>query len=43
MRAMFSQPTAGIPEDQIISTSDKAIEYLESMCYEVVNTLFTDK
>lgn len=43
MRAMFSQPMAGIPEDQIIATRDKAIEYLESMGYEVVNTLFTDK
>ena len=43
MRAMFSQPMASIPEDQIIATRDKAIEYLESMGYEVVNTLFTDE
>ena len=30
---------AGVPEDQIIATRDKAIEYLESMGYEV----FTDE
>lgn len=41
-RAMLSQPMAGLTDEQIVAARDKAIAALESMGYEVVNTLFTD-
>lgn len=41
-KAMFSQPMAGLSDDQIVAAREKATEYLESQGYEVVNTLFTD-
>jgi len=40
---MISQPMAGLSEDEIVRTRDKAIKALEKMGYEVVNTLFTDE
>lgn len=40
---MLSQPMAGKTEEEIKATREKAIEYLESQGYEVVNTLFTDE
>lgn len=42
MKAMLSQPMAGKTDEEIIDTRNRAIEKLESMGYEVVNTLFTD-
>jgi len=42
-KAMLSQPMAGKTEEEIISTREKAIKLLESLGYEVVNTLFTDE
>ncbi len=42
-KAMISQPMAGLSEDEIVRTRDKAIKALEKMGYEVVNTLFTDE
>ena len=42
-KAMISQPMAGLSEDEIVRTRDKAIKALEMMGYEVVNTLFTDE
>ena len=42
-KVMFSQPMAGLSEEQIISTRNKAVEFLEKENYEVVNTLFTDE
>jgi hypothetical protein len=42
-KAMFSQPMAGLPDDQIIATREKAVSHLEALEYEVVNTLFTDE
>lgn len=43
MKAMLSQPMAGLTDKQIIEARDKAIEVIRSMGYELVNTLFTDE
>jgi len=43
MKAMISQPMAGKTEQEIIDTRDRALFYLKSLGYEVVNTLFTDE
>lgn len=43
MKAMISQPMAGKTEGEIAQDRDRAIAYLESHGYEVVNTLFTDE
>ena len=42
-KAMLSQPMAGKSEKEIVETRDRAVEILESMGYEVINTLFTDE
>jgi hypothetical protein len=42
-KAMFSQPMAGLTDEQIVATREKAVKYLEDNGYEVVNTLFTDE
>lgn len=42
-KAMLSQPMAGKTEAEIIETRERAIEHLQSMGYEIVNTLFTDE
>ena len=42
-KAMLSQPMAGKTNEEIIATREKAIKFLESNGYEVVNTLFTDE
>lgn len=42
-KAMLSQPMAGLTDEQIRETRDKAVSYLTSQGYEVVNTLFTDE
>ncbi len=42
-KAMISQPMAGKTHEEIVETRDKAVAVLESMGYEVVNTLFTDE
>ena len=42
-KAMFSQPMAGLTDTQIVETREKAVQYLESLGYEIVNTLFTDE
>jgi len=38
--AMISQPMAGKSDEEIISTREAAKEYLESLGYRFVNTLF---
>ncbi len=43
MKAMISQPMAGKTEYEIEETRNRAIKYLESIGYEVINTLFTDE
>lgn len=43
MKAMLSQPMAGKTEDEITEDRDRAIAYLESQGYEVINTRFTDE
>lgn len=42
-KAMISQPMAGKTDEEIVTARDKAIAWLESHGYEVVNTLFTDE
>lgn len=41
-RVMISQPMNGKSDEEILATRSKAVEYLESQGYEVLNTLFTD-
>lgn len=43
VKAMLSQPMAGKTDEEIVEARGKAVEALESMGYEVVNTLFTDE
>ena len=43
LKVMISQPMFGKADDEIKETRDKAIETLEGLNYEVVNTLFTDE
>lgn len=43
MKAMISQPMAGRTDEEIAEAREKAIKFLESQGYEVVNTLFTDE
>jgi hypothetical protein len=42
-KAMFSQPMAGLTEEQIIAAREGAIKYITANGYEVVNTLSTDE
>lgn len=43
MKAMLSQPMAGKTDEEIAATRERAIKFLESLDYEVINTLFTDE
>jgi len=43
MKAMISQPMAGLTEEQIVEARNKAIEALTAQGYDIVNTLFTDE
>lgn len=42
-KAMLSQPMAGKTNEEIIATRERAIESLNKLGYEIVNTLFTDE
>ena len=42
-KAMFSQPMAGLMEEQIVSARNKAVKFFEENDFELVNTLFTDE
>lgn len=42
-KAMISQPMNGLTDEQIEETRNRAIKYLKTQGYEVVNTLFTDE
>lgn len=42
-KAMISQPMAGKTEQEITETRERAIKFLESKGYEVINTKFTDE
>lgn len=42
-KVMLSQPMSGKSDEEIEFTRNRAISYLESLGYEVVNTLFTDE
>lgn len=41
-KAMISQPMAGLTDDEIIKSRNRAIAVLAQLGYVVVNTLFTD-
>lgn len=43
MKAMISQLLAGRTKEEIVATREKAIEYLQNLGYEVVNTYFDDE
>jgi hypothetical protein len=43
MKAMLSQPMAGLTDEEIVATRERAIKALEEKGYEVINTLFTDE
>lgn len=43
MKAMISQPMNGLTDAQITATRNKAIQYLESKGYKVVNSYFKDE
>lgn len=43
MKAMISQPMGGKTDSEIVETRNRAISFLNSNGYEVVNTLFTDE
>ena len=43
MKAMISQPMRGKTDTEIVETRERAISFLHSKGYEVVNTLFTDE
>ena len=40
---MLSQPMAGKTDEEIVAAREKAVSFLESAGYEIVNTLFTDE
>lgn len=42
-KAMLSQPMGGKTPKEIEEAREKAVKFLESEGYEVVNTLFTDE
>lgn len=42
-KAMISQPMKGFTDEQIKEDRERAIQKLESLGYEVINTLFTDE
>lgn len=42
-KVMLSQPMAGRSDEEIKKTREKAMQALEAMGYEIVNTLFTDE
>lgn len=42
-KAMLSQPMGGKTDEEIVATRERAIKFLESKGYEIVNTLFTDE
>lgn len=43
MKVMISQPLAFKTKEEIVATREKAIEYLQNLGYEVVNTYFEDE
>lgn len=42
-RAIISQPMAGKTDAEIVGARERAVEKLDGIGYEVVNTLFTDE
>ena len=42
-KVMISQPMAGLTDEQIVEARNKAIEFLQSKGYEVINTFFVDE
>lgn len=42
-KAMLSEPMAGKTSEEILATRERAVNALEDMGYEIVNTLFSDE
>ena len=42
-KAMLSQPMNGLTDEEIVETRERAVKKLESLGYEIINTLFTDE
>lgn len=42
-KAMLSQPMAGLTDEQIVETRNRAICVLQEKGFEIVNTFFTDE
>lgn len=42
-KAMLSQPMAGLTDEQIVETRNRAIGVLQEKGFEIVNTFFTDE
>jgi hypothetical protein len=42
-KIMISQPMAGFPDEHIIETRNRFLEYAKNNNLEVINTLFTDE
>lgn len=42
-KAMLSQPMAGLTDDQIVETRNRAIGILQEKGFKIVNTFFTDE
>ncbi|MEG1758654.1 MAG: hypothetical protein RR235_09395, partial [Oscillospiraceae bacterium] len=43
LKAMISQPMAGLSDEQIVASRERAIATLSANGYEVINTFFTDE
>ncbi len=43
LKAMLSQPMADKTHEEIVETRERAIQALQELGYEIVNTLFTDE
>jgi len=43
LKAMLSQPMAGLTDEEIVEIREKAIKKLTADGYEVINTLFIDE
>lgn len=43
MKAMISQPMAGLTKEEILKVKEEAVAYLNAHNYEVVNTFFDEE
>lgn len=43
MKAMISQPMAGLTKEEILKVKEEAVEFLKEHDYEIVNTFFDEE